>query len=265
MASRTTRRIVFFSVLVFFLVGLLFIEQRPKHDMQKKLFSLIHDMVNGPSPDVNISPDKKVVEETPALLDACTIQSPLRGFIDLRELSNVFNDGKAVVWHARGFDSGQNYSLGVCLSPVKRTLIETPVRDGLNVSEVGAFYHDPKSGHIVLMGQLTTAPVFQGHRLTLTYNNGSYCDATRYSNGEKMRRKTIVTFTCDRDMMTKAHLSYVASVDDCTYLFEMRSPFACPTSAKADNLAALWIFLLILLAALMVFFSGGFLYRNMKR
>lgn len=276
MVSRTGKRLVVGGVLLFFIVGLFFIEQRPQKSEHNQIMDLIHDLVMGPAPEAGqLSPGVALhPEKPPALvpdehkeqvLEPCTILSPLKGFIDLRGLSSAGNEGKAVLWGTRGFDSGHNYSIGVCLTPIKRTHLDANIRDGLNASEVGAFYIDPASGEYVLMGQISSTPEFRGRKLTLTYSNGSFCDSVMYRNGERLRRKTILTFTCDRDMMSKAHVSYVAAVDDCTYLFEIRSNFACPTAAKADNLAAMWIFVLIFLAALMVYFSGGFLYRNLKR
>lgn len=255
MSSRSERRLIFLAVFLFFLVGLFFIEQQPKKSEQSQLFSLIHDL----------EPELPLEEPENSDIDPCTVFSPLKGFIDLRGLSSASNEGKAVPWITKGFDSGHNYLIGVCLSPIKKTNLKFSIKDGLNASEVGAFFIDPASGQYVLMGQYSESPVFRGRKLTLTYSNGSYCDSIKYANGERVRRKTILTFTCDRDMMSKAHVSYVAAVDDCTYLFEFRSDFACPTAAKADNFAAIWIFLLIFLAALMVFFSGGFLYRPLKR
>lgn len=272
MGSRSSRRLILIAVLAFFAIGLFFIEQRPKA-AQTHLLTLFQDLVSGPA----ILPNKKIPdgvhvphvnEAAPPkehMVDPCTVLSPLKGFIDLRGLSSAANDGKAVPWVTKGFDLGHNYSIGVCLSPVKKTHLNAQVKDGLNALEVGAFYVDPSNGEYILMGQYSVEPVFRGRKLTLTYENGSYCDLVMYSNGEKLRRKTILTFTCDREMMTKAHVSYVAAVDECTYLFEIRSHYACPTAAKADNLAAIWIFLLIFLAALLVYFSGGFLYRHLKK
>lgn len=262
------------SMIAFFVVGLLVVEQRQR-DQRNAILTQIHDLVAKPEDDTSNKAQspalaQKVPESLPKehkeqQLDPCTALSPLKGFINLGGLSSAANEGKAVAWSTRGFDSGHNYSIGVCLSPIKKTHLDVQVRDGLNASQVGAFYIDPDSGEYVLMGEYSVTPEFHGRKLSLTYGNGSFCDKVAYSNGERLRRKTILTFTCDREMMTKAHVSYVAAVDDCTYLFEIRSHFACPTAAKADNLAAIWIFLLICMAALMVYFSGGFLYRHLKR
>lgn len=169
-------------------------------------------------------------------------------------------------WTARGVDNGLNYTLGVCLSPLKKSLqASTAVKDADNVSAVGAYYIEPQLGQYISLGEFATTPVYRGRKLTLQYDNGLYCDALKHANGERLRRRTILQFTCDREMLTRAHATFVTSVDDCVYLFEIRSHYACPTAAQADNLAAIWIFVLILLAALMVYFLGGFLYKMLKR
>lgn len=276
MATRS-RRVVFLAVAVFFLVGIYIVEQRPHGPNERAhLLTSIHDIMAGhsavtPLPKTSNAgavarPPAEKQPERVHEMDPCTVFSPLKGFIDLRGLSSLGNEGRAQAWHTRAFDLGLNFTVGVCTLPVKKLSVGTAsVRDGLNITEIGAYYVDPENQQFVLMGEVSSAAVFNGRRLTLTYSNGSYCDAIRYANGERVRRKTILSFTCDREMLTKAHVSYVTAVDDCTYLFEVRSHYACPTAAKADNLAALWIFVLIFLAALLVYFSGGFLYRNLKR
>lgn len=211
-------------------------------------------------PEVKKTTPEEALEEG---LDPCTVLNPLKGFIDLRGLSSSGNEGKAVPWMARSFDSTRNYTVGICLTPLKKANWDVPTTDQTNALHIGAYYVD-ENGQYVLIGKYAQTPVFKGRKLTLTYVNGSYCDGMTYKNGEKVRKRSVLTFTCDREMMTKAQVSYITSVDDCTYMFEVRSHYACPTAAKADNLAAIWIFLFILLAALMVYFSGGFLYRNLK-
>ncbi|KAK6198830.1 uncharacterized protein RJT21DRAFT_122466 [Scheffersomyces amazonensis] len=116
------------------------------------------------------------------------------------------------------------------------------------------------------MGEFSTTPKFRGKKLTLTYENGAYCNKLMDTEtGERLRKSTILTFTCDREMMAKASISYVGSSNDCSYYFEIRSHHACPTVSKANNLAAAWIFVFIVFAAFLVFyFSGGFLLKQMK-
>lgn len=205
---------------------------------------------------------EKVVE-----LEPCTVLSSVsHNYIDLSLLSAKGNEGKAMPWLAKGYDSGLNFTLGVCSSPFKKSHdANDEVKDIKNSSAVGGYYIDSKTGKYISIGEYATKPVMRGRKITLSYTGGSYCDnMVNKETGERIRKSTILTFTCDREMLAKATVSYVGSFNDCSYIFEVRSHHACPTAAKADNLAVIWIFLLILLAALMVYFSGGLLYKQIK-
>ncbi|KAF3985170.1 hypothetical protein FT663_04167 [Candidozyma haemuli var. vulneris] len=268
MPPRYTRRLALLAVAIFVAVGIFIVEQRPQHSLEPhafpSLYNLVHEIQEPSKEETSVShPDM-------GELDPCTVLSPQKGFIDLRGLSVVYNhhgqEIKHLSWSAKGYDSGHNYTVGICSGAIKRNLLPSAnVGDGLNASEVGAYYVDQQSGQYISMGQISSKPVFKGKKLTLTYENGTSCNGMTFKDGSPLRRKTILTFSCDREMLTKAHVSYVASVDECTYFFEIRSHLACPTAAKADNLAAIWIFILILLAALLVYFSGGIFYKLLKQ
>lgn len=204
-------------------------------------------------------------EDDQLLLEECTIVNPLnRGFIDLRELSSMGNEGKPLGWKARGYDSGVNYTIGICSSPMKQYHEKSEVADELDSSTIGAFYIDPKSNQFVSIGQYSTAPVFRGRKLTLTYENGSYCENLRDADGNRIRKSTLITLTCDREMMSKAAVSYIGNSNECNYMFEIRSHHVCPTAVKGNNLAAVWIILIIILAAFVGVSSGSIVYKHMK-
>lgn len=228
------------------------------------------------TPDNSLQPTKQEDEEKKKLkekeeeekqLDPCTVFNPIsKGFIDLSGLSSSSNEGKALPWGSKGYDSGKNYTIGVCSSPFKKHHSEiNEIQDNLNSSLIGAYYVDPESKKYVSMGKYSTVPKFRGRKLTLTYENGSYCDIIDKNTNQRLRKSTILTFTCDREMSARALVSYIGQANECTYFFEVRSHHACPTAAKANNLAAVWIFLFIFLAAVFVYFSGGLLYRQMKQ
>ncbi|RLV94298.1 Mannose 6-phosphate receptor-like protein 1 [Spathaspora sp. JA1] len=201
-------------------------------------------------------------------LDPCTIINPLtKQFIDLRGLSSFANDGKALPWNTRGYDSGRNYTLGICSNPFKKYHDSwNEIQDGLDPSKIGAYYIDSTTNKYVSMGEYSTTPVFRGRKLTLTYENGAYCDVVDSKTGKKLQKSTILTFTCDRELMdSKAHISFVGQMNNCSYFFEVRSHDACPTAPKTNESGAIWIFLLIVLAALLVYFSGGLLYKQIKK
>ncbi|WPK25812.1 hypothetical protein PUMCH_003143 [Australozyma saopauloensis] len=265
MSSRLQTRLIAILVLVFLFIGFFTIDQRPKDLGQRSSFlNLIHGFFEAlPKLAKNEppkSPDQLDFDKNLELLDAsedpCTVMHPTHGFIDLRPLST--HNGGPHPWSASGLDSDQNYTLGICLVPFAKDAGQLVFKDVEDPSKVGAFFMDPITKEYVLMGQVSDKPKFVGRKLMLTYEDGSFCDSIVSSKGERLRRRTIVTFKCDHDMLHKASVSHVASVHGCTYMFEVRSHFVCPTAAKADNLAAIWIFLFILFAAGLVFFSGSY-------
>lgn len=197
-------------------------------------------------------------------VDPCTVIHPSNnGFIDLRGLSSFENEGAALPWQARGYGSKRNYTLGICSNPLRKLDDGKIMKDGVNITNVGAYFIDPLSNQYVSLGEYATTPKFRGKKLTMTYENGSYCDDLINSKtGQKIRRSTLLTFTCDREMMAKASVSYIGSSNDCNYYFEVRSHHACPTAAKSNDLAAIWIFLIIVLSALLVYFAG---YKQLKK
>lgn len=269
MASRLQTRIFVLLLGIFFFVGLFALDQRPKDLTERRTFiSHIQGLFGKKAPKPvteNLpKPPKELLDFDANLelpdegIDPCTVMHPVHGFIDLRPLVTTSN-GKPHAWSASGFDSDHNYTFGICLSPLSTDAVLPAFRDVENPSTVGAFYMDPISKEYILMGQMSDLPKFVGRKLMLKYEDGSFCDTIVSAKGERLRRSTIVTFRCDHDMLHKASVSHVASVHGCTYMFEVRSHFVCPTAAKADNVAAIWIFLFILFAAFLVFFSGSYI------
>lgn len=207
-------------------------------------------------------------KNTEQAIESCTVFNPhLHTFVDLRGLSSIENEGKPHPWSARGYDKKLNFTLGICSTAFKKTHDkEDEIKDSVNSSSIGGYYIDPALGKYVSIGEYSTTPVVRGKKISLSYTNGSYCDNLQNSiTGEKLRKSTTLLFTCDRDMFSRGTLSFVDSIDDCHYIFEIKSPHACPTAAKSDDLAVIWIFLLILVAALTVFFLGGSVYRLFTR
>ncbi|CEP23930.1 K03231 elongation factor EF-1 alpha subunit [Cyberlindnera jadinii] len=179
------------------------------------------------------------------------------GFFDLSGLSSLGKENIAA-WGARGYDYHRNFTLGICSSPLKSNVdvsMKENSKTGLNSSDVGGYYVE-EDGRKVSIGEFSTTPMFRGKKLTITYNNGSYCP-----NGID-RKSTILTFTCDREILQKAQISFVGVLHDCDYFFDVHTVHACPTAHKDEGLGVIWIFALIFLAALFVYTSGGFLYKR---
>ncbi len=175
-------------------------------------------------------------------LNPCSAIHPLtNGFFDLSELSSI-NKENTVAFSAKGYDYNKNFTLSICSSPLKPNIDVNNNYNGhfakyhINSSEVGGFYTD-EAGDKFSIGNFNSTPVFRGKKLTLTYNNGSYCP-----NGID-KKSTVLSFICDKEILAKASVSFVGVLHDCDYFFEVRTVHACPTAQKADNLALIWIFL----------------------
>lgn len=135
----------------------------------------------------------------------------------------------------------------------------------------------------------------RGRKLVLNYTNGSPCPslADRHNrraqlstiddgdflppskindsdetapaskNEEPVRRKnTIISLLCDRDPLNPPlTLSFVATPDECTYVFEARSSAACAGIEQAkQTLSPSGVFGVIAVIALLVYLVGGCVY-----
>ncbi|GMM33666.1 Mrl1 protein [Saccharomycopsis crataegensis] len=226
---------------------------------------------------VNSSPDNSNSNNDQQALPECTVVNAAnKAFYDLSSLSrpNVEKGlSKPPAFSARGFDYLYNFTLGVCATPLSGSSIKNShdIDSSIkNASLIGGYYTG-LDGIKYSIGNFNQTPIFRGRKLVLTYTNGSYCrdphtnGYLKDANGKNLRKSTILSFTCDKEMVSKAQASFVGALNGCDYFFEVRTPHACITPKKADDLAAIWIFLFILFAALSVYFSGGFLYKTLFR
>lgn len=137
-------------------------------------------------------------------------------------------------------------------------------------------------------------PVFRGRKLVLNYTDGSPCpslekrdefDSRKILDGEdgdddekekdnkttirpsssERRKTTIISMLCERDpLMPLLTLSFVASPDECTYVFEARTSAACPSIEIAkQTLSPSGVFGVILMIAIIVYMVGGCVYSRM--
>lgn len=195
----------------------------------------------------------------------CAVKNPTSGsYIDLSQLSSTPNSDdngndkhhpheSKTRWLVRGWGYGTNFTLGICSSPV------TDKERVQLANTTGAFYAD-ENEQLVSIGDFSTSPLMLGNKkLTMKYENGSTCP-----NG-KDRKSTLLNFVCDREISSEAQISYVGSMHDCSYFFEVRSVYACPTSNKTNEVNVLGIFVGIFAVFFIVEFAGRrWLYEKMK-
>ncbi|CCC71769.1 hypothetical protein NCAS_0I01010 [Naumovozyma castellii] len=193
----------------------------------------------------------------------CAVMNPNTGaYIDLSELSSTPNRQEsqdknnrhntdtetpppAPRWLVRGWGYNTNFTLSICSSPVSK--LEEDRLSNLT----GGSYVDPNDHtKLVSIGNFGTKPTLLGgvgsKKLTMKYENGSKCP-----NG-KDSKSTLLNFVCDRDLSSRAQISFIGSLHDCSYFFEVRSIYACPTSNKVNEVNVVGIFIGIFFVFLMV-------------
>lgn len=94
--------------------------------------------------------------------------------------------------------------------------------------------------------QQASDPFFRGRKLVLNYTDGSSCDNDYEKrdddddddedadddddddDDDTRKKSTLISFLCDRDALTSQPIvSFVGSMDSCTYYFEIRTSAAC--------------------------------------
>lgn len=141
--------------------------------------------------------------------------------------------------------------------------------------------------------QNNSEPVFNGRKLVLNYTDGSPCPTEPFSKERALPRKildddeddedddssgrtkkpsssttrtksTIVSLLCATDPLApQMALSFVGTMDECTYFFEARSPAACGGIEVAQQqLGPGGVFSVIALIAILVYVAGGCVYQR---
>lgn len=186
-------------------------------------------------------------------LPFCSVVNPITGsFIDLSWLSSNPNespnggdrnrqDQSKTRWLVKGWEYNTNFTLGICSSSVGKEL-EDKLSD-----TTGAYYVDHnKPDHFISIGEYSSKPRFTGKKLTLTYENGDTCP-----NGVD-KKSTLINFICDKEVPTKAQVSFVGQLHNCSYFFEVRSVHACPISNVGNDINAVGIFASIVIVFLLI-------------
>lgn len=233
----------------------------------------------------------------------CQIRSPSSGsFFDLRPLQlqrkpppssdspeTPKSDGekaKPESYHSRGYDYPANFTLNICGAAVE----DLKNVEGISKSRwqnVSAFYKDGL-GDVYSIGQQNSHPVFRGRKLILNYTNGSPCpeldedgvpldprstspplsSSTALKSKTNRYKSTLLTFTCDTSPSLNTHpsISFLGSPDHCTYVFEVRSRYACAGAtgppSDSNSLSPAGVFLVILGIAFLVYLIGGCVYQR---
>ncbi|KAH8422728.1 putative vacuolar sorting receptor (Mrl1) [Aspergillus melleus] len=204
-------------------------------------------------------------------LSPCVARSPTSGlYYDLNAISlsppssdheKSRKTTREESWHAKGHDYSANFTLNVC-APVVENITDVVGVEPERWQNVSAYY--TKEGKTYSIGQQANEPFFRGRKLVLNYTEGSPCASEYIGNGSR-NKSTIMSFLCDRDAQgSQAIPSFVGTMDDCTYFFEVRSAAACGGIARADGqgLGPAGIFGVIALIAVAAYLIGGCAYQR---
>lgn len=90
-------------------------------------------------------------------------------------------------------------------------------------------------------------------------------DSKKKPSSEGRKKSTIISMLCDRDPLAPTFaLSFVGSLDECTYFFEGRSMAVCATAntSSGGSLNPSGVFGVIMVIAIAVYFVGGCVYNR---
>ena len=184
-------------------------------------------------------------------------------------------------YHSRGYDYPANFTLNIC-GAVVEPLLDVQGIPKTRWANISAYYKD-SDGSIQSLGQQNAHPIFRGRKLLLNYTQGSPCpdldedgrpmdilSNTLSITAKKTNRykSTLLTFTCDTSPSLTNHpvISFLGSPDHCSYVFEVRSRYACAGAGgpptDSNSLSPTGVFFVILAIAVMVYLVGGCVYQR---
>lgn len=204
----------------------------------------------------------------------CAVTNPATGqYIDLSQLSSTPNlpgtkkksktkPEPKTRWLVKGYgpDIDKNFTISICSSPVIPDNDETKKLSNLT----GAYYsvNNTKTNKIevISIGNFNTKPkLFGNKKLTLQYEQGSKCP-----NGLD-KRSTLLSFVCDREITSRAQINYIGNSNNCSYFFEVKSIYACPTAIKSNDINVLGIFLAIIFVFTLVELCRRWIKKKIER
>ncbi|KKK27193.1 hypothetical protein P175DRAFT_0457815 [Aspergillus ochraceoroseus IBT 24754] len=203
-------------------------------------------------------------------LSPCAARSPTTGlYYDLSTLTvpapsgegqKSRQDSQPESWHVKGHDYNANFTLNIC-APVVEKLKDVVGVEEKKWQNISAYY--TKEGKVYSIGQQASDPFFRGRKLVMNYTDGSPCS----SDAKEPRTKaTMMSFLCDRDVSaSQPTISFVGTMDQCTYFFEIRSAAACGGFAHGpagQGLSPAGIFGVIALIAVAAYLVGGCAYQR---
>ncbi|GAA5936044.1 Mrl1p [Sporobolomyces koalae] len=167
--------------------------------------------------------------------DSCVIQGKSIGKFDLNRLR------KASDYAGITNPDGGDISLNFC-GAVKD--------DAIAAGEgAGAYIEDSRGG--ISLGKYSTVPQYHNGQLSVSYREGAACPKSN------ARRSSLIYLQCDKSW-SSSDIKLIDSIDDCFYVFTMKTPHACSQSLSGGFFGTLWsltvsLFWLLVIAAVGLF------------
>ncbi|BGP14667.1 hypothetical protein JCM10213_001623 [Rhodosporidiobolus nylandii] len=169
----------------------------------------------------------------------CKIQGSF-GKFDLNNLRNQKQD-----YVATNPDGGA-ISLNFC-GPVSEQASPAESAQGY-----GAYIEDSRGG--ISLGEYSSTPQYHNGQLSLTYKQGASCP------NSNARRSSLIYLQCDNSWTSDNKVSLIDSIDDCTYVFTIKTPYACAISS-GGFFSFIWA-CLVFVFWLAVVIGGGYVVYN---
>ncbi|CAD0021594.1 unnamed protein product [Aureobasidium pullulans] len=215
----------------------------------------------------------------------CTIRSPTSGaFFDLNPLHVILpddpkkasKDARNESWSARGYDYGANFTINFC-GPVVENLTNVQGVDEARWQNLVLNYTDGSPCPEVPTSSLLSRGIV-GDDDDDDDKDDKHKDKDEDGDDKKSRKggskepssklarrkNTIISLLCSTDPLAPLNtVSFVASPDSCTYIFEARSSAACGGIEVAkQQLGPSGVFGVIALIAVIVYVVGGCVYQR---
>ncbi|KAJ9088731.1 Cation-independent mannose-6-phosphate receptor CI-MPR [Entomophthora muscae] len=134
--------------------------------------------------------------------------------------------------------------------------LATPPK-GITVGSTVAVSLLGSDGNEISLGKNSSTPILREGSLVLTYSEGAAC-----KSDPKRKRSTKIIFTCIDSLISKLP-TFAGDFDDCEYVFEWKTPAACPISET--NLSAGTIIFRFFCIAVFFYLLIGILYKRFVR
>ncbi|RHZ70476.1 hypothetical protein Glove_271g53 [Diversispora epigaea] len=127
---------------------------------------------------------------------------------------------------------------------------------GTDTDDIGVWGKKEGQDEGLKLGNFNKNPQLNGDDVYLQYI-GKDCRTLN------IKYTSVITFQCDQTVEGLGEPRLIYNYIDCAFIFEWRTPVACPTSIGGGAMSSWGVFFTIFAIALIVYFVGGVAYNRM--